>query len=285
MFEPGLQSEYDAEESSPGRRGSIKRRESSRQSAMKPVRSPAHQVARKPTHPQRALIPVLLPFLRSSARSLARITGAGRLPHIVPAEGRLRGQKVAIAYPLLGAPAAILVLEEAIMRGYRDFFFLGSCGGLDKDLHIGDIVLPDEAISEEGTSQLYTSSGPRFSANIGLTKLIESTADEIGMAVRRGTVWSTDAPFRENPAKIRKFRRLGAIGVDMETSALFAVAKVRRARMAGLLVVSDLLHDEWIVGWNRKTYQRGEDKARNVLLEAAIRLADNLKPSNGGRPV
>ena len=171
------------------------------------------------------------------------------------------------------------------MRGYRDFLFLGSCGGLDTDMHIGDIVLPEEAISEEGTSKLYTSSGPRFSANIELTNLFESTAEEIGIAVRRGTVWTTDAPFRETPAKIRSFRRSGAIGVEMESSALFAVAKVRRARMAGLLVVSDLLHDEWIVGWNRKTYRRGEDKARNVLQEAAIRLADNLKPSNGGRPV
>jgi purine-nucleoside phosphorylase len=168
-------------------------------------------------------------------------------------------------------------LEETFRRGYRDFLFLGACGGLSKDLRIGDIILPEESISEEGTSPLYGLSGPRFKADAELADLLESTAKGLGTEVRRGLIWTTDAPYMETPAKIRRYRKQGVIGVEMETSALFAVAKLRKARVAGLLVVSDLLHEEWITGWNKKAYSVAEDRALEVFMKAAMRLVDSQR--------
>jgi len=218
-----------------------------------------------------------MPFLRGCQDLLAKKTGVGKLPHVVAQEGRLSHRRVAVVNPGIGASAAVLTFEETFRRGYRDFLFLGACGGLAKDLKIGDIILPDEAISEEGTSPLYTSAGPRFKANATLANLLESTASNLGTAVRRGLLWTTDAPYMETSAKIRKYRRQGAVGVEMEASALFAVAGLRKARVAGLLVVSDLLHEEWIIGWNRKAYAVAEDNALEILMKSAMSLADIQK--------
>lgn len=247
------------------------------------AKSPSDYVTRKAKKNQNKFIPVILPFLHSSKRYFARKLGVGRLPVVLPVQGLVRGKKVAAADPFIGAPASVLVLEEALVRGYKDFLFVGACGGLQRTLRVGDIVLPDEAISEEGTSRLYTRSGPRFRPDPGLSQLLEWTARVEGVEVKRGPIWTTDAPYRETPAKIKRYSRLGAIGVDMETSALFAVARVRKARMAGILVVSDLLLDEWVIGWKRKAFRDGEGSATRIVLETALRISKDggRKPRRG----
>jgi len=216
---------------------------------------------------------------------MARRAGIGRPSRIVAKEGRIRGRRVALVDPGIGAPSAVLTLEETRLRGYRDFLFLGACGGLALDLRIGDVVLPEAAISEEGTSRLYTRSGPTFYSDAALLNLLKSTAEGAGLKTLRGLVWTTDAPYRETPAKIRRFRRLGATAVDMETSALFAVARLRRARVAGLLVVSDLLHSKWKIGWSQKRYEKAEREARDVLVEAAMTLADDARGARKGEQI
>jgi hypothetical protein len=52
------------------------------------------------------------------------------------------------------------------------------------------------------------------------------------------------------------------------------VARMRKVRVAGLLVVSDLLHDEWVIGWHRKAYNAAENEAREIIVKAAMHLAD-----------
>ena len=222
-----------------------------------------------------------MPFLEPSRTFLARKAGIKSLPRLVAKTSKIDGVPAALVDPGIGAPAAVLTLEECIQRGYRDFLFLGACGGIENGLRIGDIVLPEEAISEEGTSRLYTRAGPIFKPNANLTNMLEKAALDSDLNVHRGLVWTTDAPYRETPARISRYKRLGAIGVDMESSALFAVAGLRKARLAGLLVVSDLLHDKWVIGWNRKAYRAAEDKARGIVVNVAVSLADNARRRSG----
>ena len=54
-----------------------------------------------------------------------------------------------------------------------------------------------------------------------------------------GKTWTTDAFYRETPKKIEKRRREGAIIVEMEAAALFAVAGFRNVQLGYLLAGSD----------------------------------------------
>ncbi len=63
-------------------------------------------------------------------------------------------------------------------------------------------------------------------------------------------MWTTDAVYRENRSRMQGLVRQGALGVEMEASALFAVGAYRGVRVASLLVVSDeLAGDAWKPGF------------------------------------
>jgi len=107
-----------------------------------------------------------------------------------------------------------------------------------------------QAISEEGTSPLYIPNEDRFAPSARLSARLVSTLEKEGVHPRTATCWTTDAFFRETPAKARRFREEGASVVDMEASALFAVAACRGIELASVFVVSDELFDgKWKPGF------------------------------------
>jgi purine-nucleoside phosphorylase len=72
---------------------------------------------------------------------------------------------------------------------------------------------------------------------------VENTVCRCGLPYLPGAVVSTDAPYRETPSWRDRFVDSGMDGVDMETSAVFALAEFRGLRAASLLIVSDELTD------------------------------------------
>lgn len=145
---------------------------------------------------------------------------------------------VGLAGPAVGAPQAVMILEKLIALGARRILFLGWTGGLHPSLSPGDLILPDAAISEEGTSRHYSDeicSKPSFS----LLREIKGALKAEGLPFKQGPVWTTDAPYRETRDKVRAFQSQGVLGVDMEVSAIFTVSYFRRVESAALLIVSD----------------------------------------------
>src|SRR5262249_46166617 len=59
-----------------------------------------------------------------------------------------------IASPM-GAPMAVMLLEQLIALGARRLLYLGFCGALHPSYRIGDLFLPVHAVREEGTSYHY----------------------------------------------------------------------------------------------------------------------------------
>ncbi len=85
-------------------------------------------------------------------------------------------------------------------------------------------------------------------------------------------MWSTDAPSREPWVKARALSHNGVVAIDMEASALYAVASVRGIRAASLFVVSDELgSDGWNPGFEHPAFESGTRKALSVLVDAISR--------------
>ncbi len=88
---------------------------------------------------------------------------------------------------------------------------------------------------------------------------------------RLGGVWSTDAPYRETVGKVDEYARRGVLAVDMETTAMMAVATHRKAEFAAVLTISDLVHGpEWDPAFGTKRLNRARDavceRAAQVML-------------------
>lgn len=72
----------------------------------------------------------------------------------------------------------------------------------------------------ESTSRHYISEARVSKLDIGLINVVKEVCTKIGVKVYLGKIWSTDAVYRETVGKVKIFKDMGAICVDMENSAL-----------------------------------------------------------------
>ncbi len=161
-----------------------------------------------------------------------------------------------------------MTMEELAALGVRRFLVFGACGSLRTDLRIGDLVLPTFAVPDEGTSRHY--GGPRRPRPArALRDALADACARRGVPFTLGGTWTTDAVYRESLSRARTLVRDGVVGVDMEASALWAVARLRGLQAASLFVVSDELGgDDWNAGFHRPEYLAGKRRALQVLVDA-----------------
>jgi uridine phosphorylase len=187
-------------------------------------------------------------------------------------------EPVAFSGPVLGAPQAVMQLEKLIALGARRVLFLGWAGSLDPALKPGDLLLPLRALSEEGTSPHYTPD-PDPRAPEAWTREVAGALEQSGWPCRSGSVWTTDAPYRETWAKISAYRQAGVAAVDMETSALFTVGAYRKIEVASLLIISDELSGtRWQHAFRDPRFRQSRHRLREWLLLQAIGQGDE-KPT------
>lgn len=174
----------------------------------------------------------------------------------------------ALTGPFLGAPQAVMVMEKIIALGAKRICLFGWCGSLQPDLKIGDIVIPLHAIAEEGTSRHYPIGNRKPVTDQGLNRILERALEQEGLPYRKGTVWTTDAPYRETASKVNTCRGKEVLAVEMEMSALMTVAIYRSVKLSGLLVVSDELFDlKWHRGFSSPLFKKRCEQAGNLLLK------------------
>ena len=170
--------------------------------------------------------------------------------------------------PFLGAPQAVIGMEKIVALGAERIWVLGWCGSLQPDLRIGDLIIPTGALSEEGTSRHYPIGDRVPATDQGLNQLLGEALQKKGQTFSRGAVWTTDAPYRETPRKVKKYQKRGILAVEMEMSALMTLAIYRKVKLAGLLVLSDELFDlKWHSGFSSPKLKESTRFAGELLLE------------------
>lgn len=171
--------------------------------------------------------------------------------------------------PGFGAPTAVMTLEELAAFGIKKFVNLGAAGGLQQDMNVGDIVLCDRAIRDEGTSHHYLPVEKYAYACTEMTENLSTAFESKGIEYRKGTSWTTDAPYRETINELRQYRSDGVATVEMEVSALFAAGAYRSVSVSAIFVVSDLLSEEdWDQGYHSAEKLGGLKKAFEVALDS-----------------
>lgn len=175
----------------------------------------------------------------------------------------------------VGAPAAAAMLEEVIAMGGKKFVFFGACGVLHRELTDGHLIVPTHALRDEGTSYHYRKEDDEIELETNCVNAVTSALDSLGLPYTTGKTWTTDAVYRETHVKTSQRRQAGCIAVEMECSALAAVASFRNVKFAQFFYSADnldapvweprcLLQDEL-----KSSY---EDQYMVAALECGIRL-------------
>ena len=219
----------------------------------------------------------IMVMIRTDLASLAKTGQAKKISHSHMALYDLylmengSGGSLSLSGPFLGAPQAVMGMEKLIALGVRRIWVLGWCGSLQPDLRVGDMVLPTTAFSEEGTSQHYPVAEKIPRADEELSQMLDEALRKKGHPFVKGSVWTTDAPYRETAAKVKTYQEKGALAVEMEMSALMTLAMYRAVRLSGLLVVSDELFDlKWHSGFKNPQLKKTSRAAAQVLLDLVM---------------
>lgn len=174
-----------------------------------------------------------------------------------------------LAGPVMGAPYAAMLLEVLLAWGARKAIFFGWCGSIHAEVQSGDIVVPEGALIDEGTSAHYGHSGfGPVRADTDLRSELHKVLRDRKLSFHEGLVWTTDAIFRETPSKIETFKQRGAITVEMEFSALLSVSGHHSIPLAGLMTVSDELFTyQWRPGFRQNRFLKAREHVCQALTE------------------
>ncbi len=141
----------------------------------------------------------------------------------------------------IGAPTAAALMEELIVLGVKKFISIGTAGSLQSSSQIGDIVVCDRAIRDEGVSHHYAAPDKYAYPTPALTERLKAELTTRNLTYAEGATWTIDAPYRETVAEARHYQSEGVFTVEMEASALMTVAQYRGVELATAFVISDSL--------------------------------------------
>lgn len=180
------------------------------------------------------------------------IAGSVKLPVY---ELEYKGEKVMLLQAYVGAPGAASQIDELTALGCRKFIACGGCGVLQKDIAVGHLIIPTVAVRDEGTSYHYVEPSREIAVSERVIKIIENTLTEKKIPYIKGKTWTTDAIYRETPAKIQQRKSEGCVTVEMETAAYIAVSQYNNVDFGQILYAGDsLAGDEWDNrGWGTRT--------------------------------
>lgn len=191
--------------------------------------------------------------------------------------GTYEGRSITATSTGMGCPSTAIAVEELARCGVTTMIRVGSTGALQAGIKPGDLVISEGSFRNDGTTDAYVPKGypavPDLEVTLQLERDARSLAAEHGFAVHAGLNVTDDAFYAESPAWTTQMSELGMLNVEMESSALFVVARQRGLRAGMICSVSSNLvegasvydsHDRLAAGWHHSI---------EVALRTAVALS------------
>ncbi|MDQ6900191.1 MAG: nucleoside phosphorylase [Candidatus Dormibacteraeota bacterium] len=166
--------------------------------------------------------------------------------------GTLEGAKVSAVSSGIGGPSAAIGIEELGDLGVHTFLRVGTCGGAQREIKMGDLVIVTGAVRSEGTPNDYVPREYPAIANLDVVLAAREAAEAAGAPHHLGVVRSVDAlypellpdrmPMRERlRQELDLWSRAGVVANDMESSTVLVVSALRKLRAGVILLCVDEL--------------------------------------------
>jgi len=154
----------------------------------------------------------------------------------------------------VGCPACAGNLDLFHAMGINKVMFCGGGGVLDKDIAVGQMLVVDGAIRDEGFSYHYIEPSRYIYTDKVVKEKIVSYLDDHKISYIQGMTWTTDAIFRETKDRIELRKKEGAKIVEMEQAGCIAVAEFRGFSYGAIIYGGDdVSQDEWSNrGWRSR---------------------------------
>lgn len=184
--------------------------------------------------------------------------------------GTYKGKKVSVMGTGMGIPSIGIYSHELIhFYGVKNLIRVGSCGACQEHVKVGDIIMAQGACTNSNYAHQYQLPGTMCAiADYGLLKSAQEIAEEKRAAWHVGNILSSDTFYTET-AEWKLWAKMGVLGIEMESFALYCEAARAGVKALGIFTVSDSM----ITGEETTAEQRQNDfkQMMEVALETAIR--------------
>jgi DeoD family purine-nucleoside phosphorylase len=156
--------------------------------------------------------------------------------------GTYEGKPVSVQGTGMGCPGAAIVFEELVQLGCKRLIRVGTCGGLQPDHALGDLIVALTAVPADSTAMHLVANEPHCpTASWNLIHGAVHTAKQIGQDVRVGPIVSSDLFYNPDAGQYERWSKRGVLAVEMEASVLFTIGALRGVEAGCLLTVSDIV--------------------------------------------
>jgi purine-nucleoside phosphorylase len=157
--------------------------------------------------------------------------------------GMWNGHRVTIQGSGMGMPSLSIYANELIRDfGAKTLIRIGSCGGMQPQVGIRDVILAMTASTLSTPSRgIFKELNFAPCADYGLLRAAADAAAAKGVKTHVGGIYSSDVFYDERPDLNEQMTRHGILGVEMEAAELYNLAARHSVRALAVLTVSDHL--------------------------------------------
>ena len=157
--------------------------------------------------------------------------------------GRYGDKRVSVMGTGMGIPTLSIYVHELVTEYHvKTLIRVGTCGALQPNLKIGDIVLPMTSSTNSHFNKLrFQGMDYAPAASFDLLLKAYEAAKERGVRVFVGGNFASDTFYNDDPEWWKKWAAYGVLTVEMETSGLYTLAAKFKIRALSVLTVSDCL--------------------------------------------
>ncbi|MGX7013410.1 nucleoside phosphorylase [Vagococcus silagei] len=188
--------------------------------------------------------------------------------------GTYQGARILVVSTGIGAPSATIGIEELISIGVEEIIRVGSCGAMQSDFKLGEIMVVSGVVRDDGTTKNYV---PESFPAIPDSELLCAACTQHDIAVHIGIGRSHDSFYNDNNADIEAFwSNHHVLGADMESGALYVLGQLRGIKTLSILNNVVLYQDALNEGVNQLVSGddlviQGEKKSIQLALNILTR--------------
>ncbi|CAB0830980.1 purine-nucleoside phosphorylase [Corynebacterium diphtheriae] len=183
--------------------------------------------------------------------------------------GTYQGTPVSVMGSGMGMPSIGIYSYELInFFDARNVIRVGSIGAMQKDIDLYEIIVAASASTDSNFLEQYNLPGIYApTASWTLLKAFMDEADRKGKKVHVGNILSSDVFYNADSTVNERWARMGVLGVEMESAALYSIAAYAGANALGVFTVSDNLFT------GARTTAEERESAFTDMMELALPLA------------
>ena len=183
--------------------------------------------------------------------------------------GTYKGKKISVMGSGMGMPSIGIYSYELInFYGVKNIIRIGSCGAIQENIKIRDIIIGMSASTTSNYASQYNLPGTYApTASWELMKKAIAIADSKGITTKVGNILSSDIFYDDTPEVWKNWAKMGVLAIEMEAAALYMNAARAGVNALCILTVSDSL-----VSHEATTAEERQTSFTN-MMEIALELA------------